>query len=87
MKLVIFFLFAMMFLIFVIASVILLYHFINFRFAKNQHTLLIVSFIIISFVLSFFEFALFFSINWDEVFSFISNGINLQEDGILKSPF
>jgi len=67
MTLVIFFIFILGVVLFVVSTVIVLYHFYRFRLEDSHHKLLIPLFIIGSVVLLYLEFYFYGLVRWEEV--------------------
>ncbi len=74
--------------IFILASIILLYHFFKYRLNKKSNRIFIVTFIVGSLLFVFFELFVFFSIDWQILIANIEESLKPQnittEPDILK---
>lgn len=64
---VIFFMFAAVMALFLISSVIVLFHFFHYRLQKDKHRGMIVAFLAGSFVIFFLELSVLLSVDWDAI--------------------
>jgi len=73
MALIIFFMFILGVVLFVVSTVIVLYHFYRFRLEDSHHKLLIPVFVIGSAVLLYLEFYFYGLVRWNEVSAMLEN--------------
>lgn len=64
---VIFFIFAAAMALFLISSVIVLFHFFHYRLQKDKHRGMILAFLVGSFTLFFLEFSFLLGADWDAI--------------------
>ncbi len=74
-------------MVFVLASIVLVYHFIKFRFSKSHHKLILSIFLTGSVILVFFELYLFFYIDWNGLMSYMTERINIKTDEVIQNPY
>ena len=70
-----FLLFLAVLLMFVIASIILIYHFVKYKFEGDRHRFILGLFIVVTTVFVVFEFILFFSIDWSGTWQLFLNSM------------
>ena len=87
MQLAFFLVFIIVFLIFTLGSAILMYHFINFRFSKRQHGFILILLVAGAIFFTFVEFTLFFSMDWEELTSFVTDAVDIKVNETIKIPF
>ncbi len=88
MKLILFLLFFVILFVFVLASVVLIYHFVRFRMEKEHHRLLVSVFVVGSLLFFILEFWLFFSIDTEKIAKyFIKEAGQKIEQNQIIDPF